>query len=87
MEQQPTRSHLEFKIDDMFRPYLAAAIARLGYLHPNIDIAMGKTIVVTGIGDENRDIVARDFKYALYRERIHAESAETRAALMGALLR
>jgi hypothetical protein len=87
MDKATDIAELTIDIDDEFRPHVASAIARFRYLHPELGVTTGDKVLISGVARMDAAAVGRDFKYALYREKIHAESADTRAALLGALLR
>jgi hypothetical protein len=77
---------IALEVEPEFEPYLAAAIARFQYLHADVGVLRERSTVIRLRGGDPSSVV-RDFRYTLYREKIHAESLQMREVLMGALLR
>ncbi|WP_041679201.1 hypothetical protein [Rhizobium etli] len=70
-------------IAPVFRPYLEEAIARFSYLHPDVDIAVTEGGV--SVGSSDRGLIA-EFRYTLYRQKIHRETDALRQAVIERLL-
>jgi hypothetical protein len=87
MTDEADNNALTIVIDEEFRAHLPTAIARFQYLHAGLEIAVGQDVVISGVDIKDPTAIIRDFRYTLYRERIQAESADARSALLGALLR
>ena len=69
-----------------FRPYLDAAVVRLGYLKPMLQFAgSDEGIRVSGASPAERDELTRDVMHVLYREKIYAETLPMRRRLVEAL--
>ena len=66
--------------------YAETVIVRLGYLYPKLqfDITDGG-IEAVGDGIVDTETLRRDVQYALYREKIYAETLELRIALVKAV--
>ncbi|KWV49048.1 MULTISPECIES: hypothetical protein [Rhizobium] len=71
-------------IAPIFRPYLDEAIARFSYLHPDVEIATTEE----GVALSNSDTgLIAEFRYTLYRQKIHRETDTLRRAVIERLLR
>lgn len=66
-----------------FRVYINDAMSRFSYLHPSVEIELGAE-AVTLVFDANVDLVdlVRDFQFALYRQKIFAETLPLRKTLI-----
>ncbi|MBL8597786.1 MAG: hypothetical protein JNL14_08610 [Devosia sp.] len=75
---------IEVEVPSEFQPHVAAAVMRLGYLHPSWTISAAKpnAIVVSVVRAEDAGEARREVTYALYRERIRAEGAPLRELLL-----
>lgn len=77
----PSNHRLEFHED--LRPFAAAALSRLGYLHPNWRLRVdASTIAVEVLDDEPEEAIVREVRYAIYREKILAETMDMRRHLL-----
>lgn len=73
------------EIPEVFRPYLDAALLRLGYLHPELAVAHeGSEVLLTGEAAANTD-PKRTLLHLLYREKIYAETLALRGRLYESL--
>ena len=67
-------------------PYIEPVLARLRYLHPNVQFELaGKAIEIACPPDTPTAEIQRDVQYALYREKIYAETLPLRRALIEAV--
>lgn len=75
---------IEVEVPAEFQAHVAAALMRLGYLHPSWKISAAKpnAIVVSLVRAEDADEARREINYALYRERIRSEGAPLRELLL-----
>lgn len=72
-------------IDPAFRAFIGPAAERFGYLHPEFTVNdHGEFVELTGVGDPVAAI--RDFRYTLYREKIHTEGQPLRDAMLRGLV-
>lgn len=79
--QSPSTHQLE--VAESLWPFVATAINRLGYLHPNWSLQLeASAIIVEALGDESGELVAREIRYALYREKILTETMDMRRDLL-----
>ena len=72
-------------VAEVFEPYVASALVRLGYLYPDarfVPVANGIEITTDGA---DHDVLAREVQYALYREKIYAETLPLRQSLIDAV--
>jgi len=70
-------------LEDCTVPYADAALARLGYLHPDWQITRtGNELLVRSGDPVDRNAVRRDIKFVLYREKILAETLDLRRGLL-----
>ena len=72
-------------IPEVCRPYVAQALVRLSYLHPEMLFSIGED-GVTVETDVVSDTLARDVSYQVYREKIYQESLPMRELMYKALL-
>lgn len=75
---------IEVDVPAEFQAHIAAAVMRLGYLHPSWTIRAAKpdAIVVSFAKAEDAGEARREVTYALYRERIRSEGAPLRELLL-----
>ena len=67
----------------MLRPHAELATARLGYLYPKMTFShKAGTIVVSNDTEIHEIKIRRDVLYALYREKIYAETLSMRQSLV-----
>lgn len=79
---QPQSTH-RVEVPEDLRPFAATALSRLGYLHPNWRLCIeASTIAVEAPADESEEVVLREIRYALYREKILAETMDIRRDLL-----
>ena len=66
-----------------FQAHVNDALSRFSYLHPSIEIKAGPE-VITIFADPTDDVGAlvRDLQFALYRQKIYAETLPLRKALI-----
>ena len=70
----------------IFRPMVELALARLGYLNPLLSITYdGHSILVSSASAFDERQVRKDVLYALYRQKIYAETLSMRKALVNAV--
>lgn len=72
-------------IPELCWPYMAQALVRLSYLHPQAVFALSEDGIVVE-GEDLSGIVARDVTYQVYREKIYQESLPMRELMYKALL-
>lgn len=75
---------IEVEVPAEFQAHVAAAVMRLGYLHPSwaINAAKPNAIVVSVVRAEEEGEARREVTYTLYRERIRSEGAPLRELLL-----
>lgn len=74
---------LRSEVPEDLRQFSVLAVSRLGYLHPNWRLRIdASTIAVEAPADESVETVAREIRYALYREKIMAETMDMRRDLL-----
>lgn len=87
MAAQKIHHTVEVNIPDEMKPYLGAAIARVGYLHPDWTALASDAGARLEIADEESAAQARrEVLYAVYREKILSQTMEMRRALLRAVL-
>ena len=70
-------------VSEVLRPFAQLAVTRLGYLYPKMIFSNQEhTILVSGDIEIEIIQIRRDVLYALYREKIYAESLSMRIALL-----
>lgn len=75
-------------VEEPFRPHIASVVTRLRYLFPELRFkAEVEGISVTGDVGARADALAREIQYALYREKIYAETLPMRQALVETVTR
>jgi hypothetical protein len=63
--------------------FAGAAITRLGYLYPRIVFGYaGNAISAVGEADVGEQKIRKDVLYAVYREKIYAETLDMRRSLI-----
>jgi hypothetical protein len=75
-------------IPEPLRPHSETALARLGYLHPSVrfDLVDG-AIQATMLAVMDATTLESEIRYALYREKIYAETLALRHSLVDAVTR
>ena len=70
------------------QPYAEAAVTRLSYLYPSIGFVLyDDCIEVSGTGDVSTETIAKEINYALYREKVFAETLSMRRDLISGVMR
>ncbi|RVK59280.1 hypothetical protein CN155_08230 [Sinorhizobium meliloti] len=66
-----------------FQAHISDAINRFSYLHPSIEIEIGPE-VISLFAESTDDVgdLARDLQFALYRQKIYAETLALRKTLI-----
>ncbi|WHS94231.1 hypothetical protein VPK21_004352 [Sinorhizobium kummerowiae] len=66
-----------------FQAHVNDAISRFSYLHPSIEIEVGPE-VISLFADSRHDVgdLVRDLQFALYRQKIYAETLPLRKTLI-----
>jgi len=68
---------------EVLRPVAELALVRLGYLNPKLTFKyLEHSIVVSSLDVMDEAQIRRDVLYALYREKIYAETLPMRKALV-----
>jgi hypothetical protein len=76
-------TQLIIPVSEVLRPYADLATVRLGYLYPKISFSCQvETILVSSKTEIDEIKIRRDVLYALYREKIYAETLSMRQALV-----
>ena len=76
----------EIPVGNSFKPYVEAALTRVGYLFSEIQIEYDKNeaVITIYISDgTNTEQISKEVKYALYRERIYQETLPIRKKILG----
>lgn len=78
---------VELRIGSQFEHHVEAAIVRFGYLRPDVTISR-EADVLRFISERQNDLTAitREFQFALYRQRIYAESSGLRERLIAGVM-
>lgn len=64
-------------------PFAAAALSRLGYLHPQWSLRTEPSAIIAEVDESaSEGAVVREIRYALYREKILAETMDMRRDLL-----
>ena len=75
---------LTVDVPEALRPYVDAALARLGYLYPALgwafDAGNGR-ITVAGPGEAGTDALRKEIFFQLYREKIHQDTLAIRTRI------
>lgn len=67
-------------------PHAETAITRLGYLYPTLQFAIANDgIEIAGNSEQPTDHLRREVMYAVYREKILADTLPLRSALLAAV--
>lgn len=75
-------------IDGGFLAYAPVAMARLGYLYPDLTFeCRDGGVCIVGFLPATTDILRRDVLYALYREKIYADTLHLRSAFISSVTR
>jgi hypothetical protein len=74
------------EIEPLFRSHLAAAVARLSYLHPQSTFSVTETGVSVSTEDRDDTNLKREICYAVYRQQIYLETLPLRRTLIDGLL-
>lgn len=76
-------SNYQLEVAESLRPFIATAVERLSYLHPNWRLRIEASTITAEVADtESKEVVAREIRYALYREKILAETMDMRRDLL-----
>lgn len=69
------------------QPFIEAAMSRLGYLHPDWRLRVDGAEISAEIVGEGPQEILREIRYALYREKILAETLDMRRDLLRMIAR
>lgn len=76
------------EIAEVVQPFISPALIRLRYLYPNARFAVvDKNIEVHADPEADMSLLYREVLYAVYREKIYAETLGMRRALIEAVMR
>jgi len=76
-------SSLHFAVPHALQPFAAIAVERLAYLNPNWRLLLEASVIVAEVpSGESEEPIARGIRYALYREKILAETMDMRRDLL-----
>lgn len=76
-------AELTIPVSEVLRPYAELAVARLGYLYPKMIFSYRElSVVVSSEAAIDEIKIRRDVLYALYREKIYAETLSMRQSLI-----
>lgn len=82
MGDRPEKHRCSVTVGPEFRAFIDNAISRFSYLHPSVEITVGADVtLVTDAKVDLADLV-RDFQFALYRQKIYAETLSLRTTLI-----
>lgn len=77
------QSIYQLQVPEDLQPFAALAVNRLGYLHPKWCLQIDTSaIVAEASGDESGQLVAREIRHAIYREKILAVTMDMRGDLL-----
>ena len=74
-----------FEVGESLSPYVDLALARLTYLHPDIRFSYRANRMLAEIAPDQVAPLRREAAYALYREKIAAETHDIRRALFASI--
>jgi len=78
---------VEIPVSEEFLPFVEAALMRVGYLLPGVPLEYEKNRSLISVhvdDDQDPQRLAKEVRYALYRERIFKETLPIRKRILGA---
>lgn len=82
------RPVLVVSIDPEFRPFIGAALLRLGYIYPDLEFRVSSEgVQVSGALRSDNTRLEREVTYQVYREKIFRETLPMRQSLYEILAR
>lgn len=78
----PARSTHRLEVLGNLRPFIETAMSRLGYLHPDWRLRVDGAEIAAEVYGEGPQEVCREIRYALYREKVLAETLDMRRDLL-----
>lgn len=72
-------------VDEVFRPYVSQAVARLSYLHPTWAARVEGDVIVLDCEDDQPK-ARKEVMYTLYREKIFADGLPLRQLIAQRLM-
>jgi hypothetical protein len=76
-------AQLTIPVSDVLLPYTELTTVRLGYLYPKVTFTrQAQTIIASSDTEIDEIKIRRDVLYALYREKIYAETLSMRQSLV-----
>ncbi len=86
MLDKPTSQSREIRIGPEFRPFLDDAIARFSYLYPDVSVAVDAEVTLSFKEGTDEGKLIREFQFALYRQKIFAETLPLRKAIISGVM-
>jgi hypothetical protein len=76
-------AQLSIPVSEVLRPFAELVVARLGYLYPKMIFSYQAPAILVSSDSEIDELkIRRDVLYALYREKIYAETLSMRQSLV-----
>lgn len=69
-----------------YRRFVEAAALRFSYLYPSAKVVVDDSVSISADSNASAADIARDFKYALYRQKIYEESQPIRTLLIQSVM-
>ena len=77
---------MEYPVSAPFASFIAPAVVRLSFLFPDAVFEHdGAVITINGINAEEEGKLRKEICFALYREKIYADTLDLRTGLIGLL--
>lgn len=83
-----TYEKITLPVDVLFEPHLASALVRFGYLRPVVQVEAqpGQVTITLPHNNGELSMVAQDFQFCLYREKIYHETLSLRQTIIKGLM-
>ncbi|MEY9162662.1 hypothetical protein ABIE78_000781 [Sinorhizobium fredii] len=82
MGDRSGKHRCDVAVGPAFRAHISDAIHRFSYLHPSVEIEVGPEVISLFADSRHVGDLVRDLHFALYRQKIYAETLPLRKALI-----
>jgi hypothetical protein len=86
-QSDQSRIQVRVEIPNGFEKSAEVALQRLKYLYPHATLSIVGSVIEGAADPQDASLLSREIHYALYRERIYAQTFPLREALVGAVTR
>ncbi len=72
------------RVSETLQPFVEPALLRLAYLYPTVTFALSERGITFTPGETDLTLLNKEIRYAIYREKIYAETLSLRQSMIAA---